>query len=325
MKFQSPFVPKCVAFKPVVGAIVGLTALSVVWGGAAYAESDEDRVANVNELARQAEQLSETILNAQPDLDKKRKLLSQADEKYTQDLAALDATNAQLATYQRTADKMVAAVYMGGRTDGFSAMLTAGSPTNMIDKLVVQRSLGTQISGQLQSLRRVNQEARDIEAASAKSAADAKSAVEAAVALRADLQNQQTQLRAKLAAVNTSLAMLPPAQQAMVTPPSAKAVAAVGPVGPIPTVGMGGLVPKSRVILDYIQATYPGVKSIGGVRADSLPDHPSGRALDIMIGSDMALGDAINADLKSQAARFGIDYTMWRVAAHFDHVHVTVS
>ncbi|MBP2455258.1 coiled-coil domain-containing protein [Mycolicibacterium lutetiense] len=325
MKFQSPFVPKCVAYKPVVGAIVGLTALSAVWGGAAYAETDQDRVANVNELARQAEQLSETILNAQPDLDKKRKLLSEADAKYTDDLAALDATSAQLATYQFTADKMVAAVYMGGRTDGFSAMLTAGSPTSMIDKLVVQRSMGTQISGQMQSLRRVNQEAQDIEAASARSAADAKSAVAAAVALRADLQNQQTQLRAKLAAVNASLAMLPPAQQAMVTPPSAKAVAAVGSLGPIPTVGMGGLVPKSRVILDYIQATYPGVKSIGGVRPDSLPDHPSGRALDIMIGSDMALGDAINADLKSQAGRFGIDYTMWRVAAHFDHVHVTVS
>ena len=322
---QKCFVQKCVAYKPVVGAVVGLTALSVVWGGAAYAETDQDRVANVNELSRQAEQLSETILNAQPDLDKKLKLLSQADKKHADDMAALNAASAQIAAYQGTADKVAAAVYMGGRTDGFSAMLVATSPTSLIDNLAVQRAVGTQISGHMQSLRRVNQEAQNIEAASAKSAADAKAAVDAAAAFRADLQNQQAQLRAKLAAVNASYATLLPAQQAMVTPPSAKAVAAVGPIGPIPTVGTGGLLPNSRMLLDYIQATYPGVKSIGGVRADSLPDHPSGRALDIMIGSDMALGDAINADLKSQAGRFGIQYTMWRVAAHFDHVHVTVS
>ena len=36
-----------------------------------------------------------------------------------------------------------------------------------------------------------------------------------------------------------------------------------------------------------------------------------------MIGSDMGLGDAINADVKSQADRFGVKYTMWRVADHF--------
>jgi len=44
-----------------------------------------------------------------------------------------------------------------------------------------------------------------------------------------------------------------------------------------------------------------------------------------MIGSDMGLGDAINADVQSQAGRFGVAYTMWRVANHFNHVHVTVS
>jgi hypothetical protein len=87
---------------------------------------------------------------------------------------------------------------------------------------------------------------------------------------------------------------------------------------------MGGLVPNAQSLAAYIMATYPGVQSIGGVRADALPDHPSGRAIDIMIGSNMGLGDAIKADLQNQAARFSIDYTMWRVAAHFDHVHVTV-
>ena len=93
----------------------------------------------------------------------------------------------------------------------------------------------------------------------------------------------------------------------------------------VPTVGMNGLSPNARALLQYITATYPGVQSIGGVRADSRPDHPSGHALDIMIGSDMGLGDAINSDVKGQAGRFGVQYTMWRVADHFNHVHVTVA
>ena len=93
----------------------------------------------------------------------------------------------------------------------------------------------------------------------------------------------------------------------------------------VPLVGVNGLSPNARALMQYITATYPGVQSIGGVRADSRPDHPSGHALDIMIGSDMGLGDAINADVQSQSGRFGVVYTMWRVADHFNHVHVTVA
>ncbi len=325
MKVHPPFVSKLAVYKPVVGAIFGLLALSAVSGGAAYADPAQDSVANINELSREAEQLSETILNAQPDLGKKLQLLGQADKKHTDDLAALEVTKTQLATYQRAVDKFAGAVYMGGRADGISAFLTASSPAYLIDKLAIQRVVGTDMAEQMQSFRRANQEAQIIEAASAKSAADARAAVDAAAAVRADLQNKRAQLRTQMAAVNASYAKLPPAQQAGLALPSAAVTAALGPIGPIPTVGMSGLVPSARMLADYIMATYPGVRSIGGVRADARPDHPSGRALDIMIGSDMGLGDAINADLQGQAGRFGIDYTMWRVTAHFDHVHVTVS
>jgi len=109
-----------------------------------------------------------------------------------------------------------------------------------------------------------------------------------------------------------SYAMSPAAQQA-----------ALG--GAVPTIGMGGVVPNARALAAYIINAYPGVQSIGGVRSDPLPDHPSGHAIDIMIGSDMGLGDAINADVQGQAGRFGVVYTLWRVANHFNHVHVTVS
>jgi len=98
----------------------------------------------------------------------------------------------------------------------------------------------------------------------------------------------------------------------------------VAALGPVPTIGMGGLVPNAWALAAYISNAYPGVQSIGGVRSDPLPDHPSGHAIDIMIGWDMSLGDAISADVGSQAGRFGVAYTLWRVPNHFNHVHVTV-
>lgn len=93
----------------------------------------------------------------------------------------------------------------------------------------------------------------------------------------------------------------------------------------VPLVGTNGLCPNAWSLVQYITATYPGVQSIGGIRPDSRPDHPSGHAVDIMIGSNMGLGDAIASDVQSQAGRFGVQYTMWRVADHFNHVHVTVA
>lgn len=91
-----------------------------------------------------------------------------------------------------------------------------------------------------------------------------------------------------------------------------------------PVVGGQGLVPNARAIVDYVQAAYPGVLSIGGVRQDPLPDHPSGRAVDIMIGGNTSLGYQINNDLLAQRDRFGIKYTLFMVPQHYDHVHITV-
>lgn len=311
MKF-APQVTKSVVFKHVFNAIAGLAALATVWSGSAYAEPAQDSVANFNELSRQAEQLIETVQAAQADLDTKLLLQGEADRKHADDLAALDAAKAQLAPRQASFDKLAAAFYAGGRADGVYAILTAASPQSFIDKLATQRVMTETISGELKILRQVEQEAHAIEAASARSAADAKAAADAAAAVRADLEKKQSQLKTQVALVKASYAVLSPAMQA-----------ALGPGAAIPTVGMNGLVPNARALAAYIIATYPGVQSIGGVRADPLPDHPSGRAIDIMV-SDMGLGDVINADVQRQAARFGVAYTMWRVANHFNHVHITV-
>lgn len=319
MKFH----PKSSVIETLVIGTVGFTVLSAAWTGIALAEPAHDSAADPGDLSQQTEQLTESIRTAQQELDEKLRVVSEADQHYAADLVALAAARTQLAVRQDAVDKVAAAAYTGGRTDGLNAIMTAASPMDMIDKLAIHRLVGTEMAEQLKSFRRIDQEAQDIAAASAKSAADAKVAVDEAVAVRADLQRKQSQLRSQVTAVLVRNATLPPAQQAAQAVP-AEVVAALGLASPVPTVGMGGLVPNARALAAYIMATYPGVRSIGGVRADSLPDHPSGHAIDIMIGGNMALGDAINADVQSQAGRFGVSYTMWRVASHFDHVHITV-
>jgi len=306
-------VAKSAVRKQLTGVFAGLVALSGVWSGAAAADPAQDNVVKFDELSKQAEQLIETVQSAQLDLDNKVRLQSEAEQRHADDLAALDAAKAQLAPRQGAVDQLAAAVYMGGRADGASAILTAASPQSFIDRLAVERVMSTTMSDELRNVRRVEQEARTIEAASAESAANARATADAAAAVRADLKKKQSEVQTQVALLKTRYGMLTPAEQAL-----------LGPGAAIPTVGMGGLVPNARVLAAYIIATYPGVQSIGGVRADALPDHPSGHAIDIMIGSDMGLGDAINADVQSQSGRFGVAYTMWRVANHFNHVHVTV-
>ena len=107
---------------------------------------------------------------------------------------------------------------------------------------------------------------------------------------------------------------------------AATALLAAPTAGAVPIVGGQGLSPNAAALADYIRANYPGVLSIGGVRQDPYPDHPSGRAIDIMVGTNAALGNQIAADIGSQTGRFGISYIMWQTdAAHWDHVHVSVN
>lgn len=204
-----------------VGAVVGLTALTAIYSGAAHADPAEDTLAQLNELSRQAEQLTETMNAAQIDLDEKLRIQGEAEQKYAGDLAALDAAKAQLATYQGSVNKLAASVYMGGRTDGVNAILTAASPQRLIDKMVVQRVMAAEMAEQMKSFRRVNDEALVIEAASAKSAAEAKVAADDAAAVRADLQRKQSELQTQITAVKARYAMLTPAQQMVLASPAA--------------------------------------------------------------------------------------------------------
>jgi len=151
--------------------------------------------------------------SAQLDLNNKLAVQQAAEAKHTADAAAVESANSQLATFQSSVDKLAAAQYMGGRTDGLDAMLTATSPQGLIDQLAVQRVMAAEMSAQMKSYRDTGRQAELAEQASAKSAADAKTAAEQAAAVRAALQSKQSRLQVQIAVVKSQYQVLTPAQR----------------------------------------------------------------------------------------------------------------
>ena len=90
-----------------------------------------------------------------------------------------------------------------------------------------------------------------------------------------------------------------------------------------------------------IALQFPQIKTIGGYRpVDPYPDHPSGRALDVMTYTDQALGDKVLNYLFDNNGFFKMQYAIWKQAMwyrkgapepmadrgsptqnHMDHVH----
>jgi hypothetical protein len=112
--------------------------------------------------------------------------------------------------------------------------------------------------------------------------------------------------------------------------------------------GIGGLTAAARRVFVSVMNNFPAITSVIGVRPDSIPDHPSGRAIDFMIpgwssGSGQSLGEAIVSHVQANAGRWNVDYIIYRqriwfpgsgwrsmsdrgspTANHMDHVHVSV-
>jgi hypothetical protein len=137
-----------------------------------------------------------------------------------------------------------------------------------------------------------------------------------------------------------------PAGEVLCDPPGA------GDLMDCPATGLAverGLTPDALRVLRCVTAEYGQMAGgYSGVRPDSMPYHPAGRAVDFMTTPGMcsALGDQIAAFLKANAAQLGVRNVIWcqkiwsvqrdgegwramtdRGSAtqnHLDHVHVEV-
>jgi peptidoglycan DL-endopeptidase CwlO len=188
------------------------------------ADPANDAMAKLTELSRQAEQTTEAMHSAQLDLSTKLAAQQAAEKKHADDTAAADAAKTRLATFQVGIDKFAAAMYMGGRTDGMNAIMTAESPQQLIGKLAVQRVISTAMLAQMATYRATREQSALAEKESATSAADAKTAAEQAAAVRASLQSKQSRLQLQIAIVKSQYLALSPNQRT--------ALAAPGPVPP---------------------------------------------------------------------------------------------
>ena len=212
--------------------------LGGIVAGHVQADPADDALAKLNELSRQAEPTTEAMHSAQLDLNNKLAVQQAADTKHAADVAAVESATSQLATFQSSVDKLAAAQYMGGRTDGLDAMLTATSPQGLIDQLAVQRVMAAEMSAQMKSYREIGQQAALAEEASAKSAAEAKTAAEQAAAVRADLQSKQSQLQIQIAVVKSQYLALTPNQRAALSAlPPAPAAPPAAPPQALPPAG----------------------------------------------------------------------------------------
>lgn len=108
---------------------------------------------------------------------------------------------------------------------------------------------------------------------------------------------------------------------------------------------------NAKKVRSEVRKAFPKVRTIGTIRVDSLPDHPSGRALDVMIADYRSKkgkksGAEIAAWAQKNATRLNISYVIWNqkiwnasrgdagwrkmenrgsdTANHKDHVHITV-
>ena len=229
MRLDSRYPVARVLTRSALGTLAGFAIVCGLVTAPSWADPAEDATAKLNELSRQAEQTTEAMHSAQLDLNDKLAAERAADKKHTDDQATVDAAKAHLSSYQTSVNNLAAATYMGGHVDGMEAILTAGSPQGLIDKLAVQRVMATQMASQMTSYRIAGEQAAKAERESAKSAADAKSAAEQAAAVRASLQSKQSQLQVQIAVVKSQYLSLTADQRTALAEPAAAAPALGAP------------------------------------------------------------------------------------------------
>ena len=303
------------------GFAAAVLVLAISLAGDGNADPAADALAKLDELSQQALQTREAVTAAQRDADDKLAAQTAAEDRQRADLTALDVANAQLATNQAAADHVAAMTYMSGRTGQLAAVLTAGSPQELIDQLSIQRVLVGETASQMKAFHAARERAAAAAKASERSAAEARAAAEQSAAVHADLKAKWQELLRQIAAAEAQYAALTPAQQAVVDnaaalppPPPPQGVPAPAdpaiiamPAPPPAEVGPPPAPPPAAALMDIPEALpvgvayeaglqantvlaaravsqrFPQIADIDGVRPDSKPWHPNGLAIDIMI------------------------------------------
>ena len=192
------------------GFAVAVLVLAMSIAGDVKADPAADALSRLDELSRQAVQSRESVTLAQRDADDRLAAKTAAENRHRADLVALDAANSQLASRQAAADRVAAMMYVSGRTGEWAALLSAGSPQQLIDQLSLQRAVAAETADQMKAFQAAREGAAAAARASETSAADARAAAERSAAVRADLQAKWSELQRQIAAAEAQYAALTP-------------------------------------------------------------------------------------------------------------------
>lgn len=310
--------------------------------GDVKADPAADALSKLNELSRQAVESRDAVTTAQRDADARLAAQTAAEDRHRADLTALDVANAQLQPHQAAANRVAAMTYMSGGTGQMAAVLTAGSPQQLIGHLSLRRVVATEATEQMKAFQAGRERAAAAVRASDVSAAEARAAAEQSAAVRSDLQAKWSELQRQIAAAEAQYAALTPGQRAVIDNAAAAPPVDLPESLPVGVASEAGLQANTIVAARAVSARFPQIADIDGVRPDSKPWHPSGLAIDIMIPNPsspegIALGDEVLAFAMSNAARFGLQDVIWRGTyytpsgpqasgyGHYDHVHITTT
>ena len=79
-----------------------------------------------------------------------------------------------------------------------------------------------------------------------------------------------------------------------------------------PTPGEGGLQDIAKLAKRLIHRIWPSITTIGGYRQDAYPEHPSGRALDVMVGVGNPIGDEVTSWALANDAVLPLQHALWK-------------
>ncbi|SDX32922.1 hypothetical protein SAMN05660209_00178 [Geodermatophilus africanus] len=234
-----------------------------------------------------------------------------------------------------------------GLTAGTAPVDAAGDLQPLQDLAATRSSREAAETAAQQAQAAADQAVLDRQRAEAEAAAKAKAKAEAEAAARAAAEAAAAQAAAPAApaqAGEAAPAAAAPRAAAAAAAPRA-AAAAAGTVARI-TNSAGPVAAVVQAAANAVVSNVPGADSItlGGTRPSAADPggHPSGLALDYMVGSDAALGDAIVEYHITHWDELGVDYVIWQqrmlsspngawkamadrgsaTANHMDHPHV---
>lgn len=203
-------------------ALVVSVVIAVTLGtsaGAGRADPASDALARMTELSREAERTTEAIYSAGLDLEEKVATRREAEDRQRAQSEVLVQAQTDLGRYQDEVNKVAAAAYMGGSTDGISAALIAESPQRLLDNLSLDQVMATQMSQRMSAFRAASTRADNAARVAQTLALDARTAAEQAAGVRAELQAKQSRLRTQIADVEALYRALTPDQRAALADP----------------------------------------------------------------------------------------------------------